>query len=137
MRPVDVVEGVRAYLDAVDAGTREIVSPCPGAANLRDVVELAMEKKIRRKGRLGSGVEYSIHGVGCLFVGVNGAEADVDVDFFDDGARVFDVWRLSMFFETSGGGISPGSERIQESCAELIDRGVLQSRGRWYTADIS
>ncbi|UWE13461.1 DUF6896 domain-containing protein [Actinacidiphila bryophytorum] len=41
------------------------------------------------------GDSYQVHGAGCLFVGSDGAE--IDVDFMDGGREVFDVWRLLRY----------------------------------------
>lgn len=135
MQRKSIIDEVRGYIDAVGTETERILARYPEAAGLRDVIELAMSKSIGRKGKLDGDVEYSIHGVGCLFTRKNGVEIDVDTDFFRDGARIFDVWRLKIYLETSGMVPMPSEKDLQEACDELARVGAVQARGSWYTPD--
>ncbi|WAU82264.1 hypothetical protein O1Q96_22415 [Streptomyces sp. Qhu-G9] len=63
----------------------------PSLERLVDVVGLARSRRISRSDHIGT-YFYKVHGAGCLFVGDNGTE--VDLDFAADGSEVFDLWRL-------------------------------------------
>lgn len=54
------------------------------------------EGLIPQKGDLGKGIEYQLHGIGCLAVFPGGREVDFD---FGPGGRFdgLDLWRLGIF----------------------------------------
>jgi Domain of unknown function (DUF6896) len=123
---------VVGFLRALAIGRRELLADFPQASSIRDIIYLAQRREIPRTGSLGSGGEYSVHGVGCLITTSAGLE--VDVDILDDGTEVFDPWRMLMFARSAG--VDELTEdRISDACLRLAERNHLdQPKPGWFTA---
>jgi hypothetical protein len=84
-----------------------------------------------KDGELANGIEYSVHGNGCLFVSVDGHE--VDVDFLANGTPVFDAWRIERFSLSRGVAPVSTAEELTRECHLMVSSGTLEevSKG-WF-----
>jgi hypothetical protein len=83
------------------------------------------------EGMTASGIEYSVHGIGCRFVTPDGSMVDLDID--GDARPIFNPWRVRLWVR-SAGGPEPDDESIRDEAAELVRQGELSVvRGDWWT----
>ncbi|MFC7304180.1 DUF6896 domain-containing protein [Streptomyces monticola] len=87
---------------------------------------------MEKAGRIREGVEYHVHGSGCLFIESSGAE--VDVDFLEEGTEVFDAWRVRRLSISVGEESTESLEEIVSACRSLVALGRLSElRNGWFS----
>lgn len=121
---------VRAFLAAF-AQLRYDLPAAAGVDSVADLIRQTRMRELPREGRLGNGVEYAVHGIGCRFTTAAGVEIDVDID--DDGTLVFDAWRLSNFADSDPGLGEPSLAELTAAAQRLVAAGELREvRPGWY-----
>jgi hypothetical protein len=97
---------------------------------LSDILPKARQGQIARSGRSQSGIDFEVHGAGCLMVDQSGRE--VDLDFMPDGTVVFDAWRVNRFLGSLGcGGQDQG--KILDACRRMVRESILREpRPEWF-----
>lgn len=91
----------------------------------RDILKAAAEGVIARSGELADGVQYKMHGVGCL---VEYPDHDVDFDFATpEGDVGFDAWRLWSYAEQHPEKYPEYQERaaVEAALAECLSEGAV------------
>jgi hypothetical protein len=115
---------VRAYLDAFRRLKGEVMESWPDrGGNLMSIASAVRSGQLERSGVISSGIEYLIHGNGCLLVDSNGAE--VDFDFRPDGIEMFDPWRVRRYVESFGESASADLNSILLACQGMVASGDL------------
>jgi len=121
---------VTAFLATLAELRRELPATAR-ARTVADLVRLSLGRQLPREGKLDSGVEYAVHGVGCRFTTPAGLEVDVDVD--DDGTETFDAWRLSNFADSDPRFGEPSLDDLNAAARRLVSAGRLREvRPGWY-----
>jgi hypothetical protein len=126
------IEAVRRYITAIRHIRSRLLDAYPDFYCLLDLmVAVTHTRTMPREGRSSTGIEYSVHGVGCRMTDQQGQE--VDVDLVDD-AEAFDAWRIKRFLD-DGSAARPSIEELCTACSQLSKLGELREvrAGRWYT----
>jgi hypothetical protein len=125
---VEVVE----YVEALARVQSEVLRSLPDlGTSLASIVRRARAGQLPKDGAIASGIEYSVHGNGCLFVSADGQE--IDVDFLVNGTPVFDAWRIKRF--SSSRGVTPGctAEELIRECRLMVSSGALEEANEgWF-----
>jgi len=121
---------VRAFLAAFARLRHDL--PAAGVDNMAGLIRQTRMREIPREGKLGNGVEYAVHGVGCRFTTATGVEIDVDIDI--DDTPMFDAWRLSNFADSDPDLGEPSVAELTAAAQRLMATGELREvRPGWYT----
>lgn len=84
-----------------------------------------------RDGVIAPGVHYAVHGVGCRFTLLDGAEVDVDLDA-ERSAVVFDAWRVRWFAASVGHEVTADDEpAVGVALRDAPD--AAETRPGWFT----
>lgn len=86
---------VESFLDALDRLSNALGGSLDGGRLF------GLRRSRHGRGALACGVHFSVHGAGCRFTLLDGAEVDVDVDAAGTGV-VFDAWRVRAFASSVG-----------------------------------
>lgn len=121
---------VIGYLDALRSAGEALRATFPSAERHADVLGLVRSHRISRTGEIGS-YSSSVHGAGCLFVGQDGSE--IDVDFTADGAEIFDLWRLRLYGQSLAEPVD-FTERDLRSGLESPKPLLTEVRPGWFSA---
>ena len=101
-----------------------------------DDVILSLLKSVQERGEsfegtTTSGIEYSVHGIGCRFVIPDGSM--VDLDIHEDARPIFNAWRVRLW-AMSAGGPEPDDHSIHDEAAEMVRQGELSVvQADWWT----
>ncbi|MFI6700574.1 DUF6896 domain-containing protein [Streptomyces sp. NPDC050509] len=127
-----ILREVEAYLQALSR-VRSAVQHChPGGQGLASILHLYRSRALEKAGHIREGVEYNVHGSGCLFIEASGAE--VDVDFLEEGTEVFDAWRVRRLSISLGEESTESLDEIVPACRSLVSLGRLsEPRSRWFS----
>lgn len=119
------------YLTALDAVRSQTLESCPElGGDLSQIVRLVRLRTWEKVGELTRGIEYRVHGDGCLFVLEGGYEVDVD---FVDGMETFDSWRIWKFVQSVTGQNDLTVDEIAYECSRLArEGGIRRLRDGWY-----
>ncbi|MFI1842027.1 DUF6896 domain-containing protein [Streptomyces microflavus] len=122
---------VRSFLRSREVIMRALEVAYPPFGALENVLVAVRAGELERRARTDSGYSYSVHGRGCLMVGPDGAE--VDVDLLLDGSEAFDAWRLAAFARSVGMSPVPPREDLVRACRDLVGRGTLaEPEPEWF-----
>ncbi|OCQ23658.1 hypothetical protein A7985_06870 [Pseudoalteromonas luteoviolacea] len=116
------------YLDDVARGVELLKELTEGKPPLR----AWRDNDIPQKGLLTSGVEYELHGVGCL---LSYKDYDVDFDFGpDDRADGFDLWRLTQYVSERGGkyNMYTKSNNLKQDFEQAVKEGTISKSTHQY-----
>jgi hypothetical protein len=134
---LSAVDAVRSYIVALREVRSRLFADLPGMTGVQDIMfAVRSQRTMAREGRTASGIEYSVHGVGCRMTDEDGRE--VDVDLIPDPhttivVEAFDVWRIKLVL--SGNGYHPlTNEELNAACEQLAACGELRvvKQGRWF-----
>jgi hypothetical protein len=134
---LSAVDAVRSYVVALREVRSRLFADLPGMTGVQDIMfAVRSQRTMAREGRTASGIEYSVHGVGCRMTDEDGRE--VDVDLIPDPhttivVEAFDVWRIKLVL--SGNGYHPlTNEELNAACEQLAACGELRvvKQGRWF-----
>ncbi|GGV50095.1 hypothetical protein GCM10010495_79810 [Kitasatospora herbaricolor] len=115
---------VKGYLEALARLRAAFAEGCPDlGSSLALVAKRARARELAKSGELSGGIEYSVHGSGCLFTDPSGYE--IDVDFLGDGTEVFDSWRIRRFSLSRGIEFPAGQDELTRECRRMVMIGVL------------
>lgn len=116
---------VAKYVEALACVQSEVLQGLPDLrSSLASIVKHVRVGHMPKHGEIAGGIEYSIHGNGCLFVSNDGHE--VDVDFLADGTPVFDSWRIERFSLSRGIASRATAEELTRECRLMASRGGLE-----------
>lgn len=123
---------VSSFLENLDLIRRALAGQYPEFNALANVLRSVRAGELERRADVAGGFSYSVHGRGCLMVGPDGAE--VDIDLLPDGHEAFDVWRLEMFARSVGMDPVPRRDDLLHECGELVRLGALaQPQPGWFS----
>lgn len=124
---------VEAYLQALSR-VRSAAQRCQlGGEGLVSILHLYRSRALEKTGRIQEGLEYNIHGFGCLFIEASGAE--VDVDFLEDGTEIFDAWKIRRLSISLGEESSESLDELVATCRNLVSLGHLsEPRSGWFSS---
>lgn len=108
--------------DALWQMCTEVKADIEQLSNVSELIGLVRKGMLPRQGRLASGIQYHVHGIGCEFVGRR--NEIVDIDFAPDGTPIFDAWRLRRYLVSLGQG-KYDEDAIVATCQELVAAGKL------------
>jgi hypothetical protein len=135
---MSAVGAVRQYVAALREIRGRLFAALPAVADVREVLAAVNQyRTMPRVGRSASGIEYSVHGVGCRMTDEDGREVDVDLmadpQYPTAVMEVFDAWRI-WCFRSSIGDESLTDKELKAACVELAARGELREfgNGRWF-----
>jgi len=116
------------YLEDVAKGVELLKGLTPGKSPL----EAWKDKDIPQKGSLSGGVEYELHGIGCLLV-----YKDYDVDFdFGPEERIdgFDLWRLTQYVSERGDkyAVYSDSNKLKQDFEQAEKEGYIEKSTHQY-----
>jgi uncharacterized protein DUF6896 len=129
------IDAVRRYAEALKQIRSRLLEDYPQFQNVLDLmraVRSGPEPRLPREGRSRTGIEYSVHGIGCRMTDERGQEVDVDLIGID-ATEAFDGWRIKNFLdEDSDEGVPV--EQLLRACAYLAGLSELREvqPGRWY-----
>jgi hypothetical protein len=126
------LEEIEEYLQAL-IRVRSAVQRChPRGQGLASIPHLYRSGALKKVGRVQDGIEYSVHGSGCLYIESSGGE--VDIDFLEEGVEIFDAWRVRRFSVSLGEDPSGGLDEIVSECRNLVSLGRLfEPRSGWFS----
>ncbi|MFF3733643.1 DUF6896 domain-containing protein [Streptomyces sp. NPDC002476] len=123
---------VAEYVKALARVQSEVLQNLPDlGSSLASILRRVRAGQLPKDGELANGIEYSVHGNGCLFVSVDGHE--VDVDFLANGTPVFDAWRIERFSLSRGVAPVSTAEELTRECRLMVSSGTLEeASGGWF-----
>lgn len=125
------IEAVRRFAAALDRTRARLFDAYPDLSGVRDLMgAVRTARTLPRQGRSSTGVEYSVHGAGCLMIDEQGRRVDVDLV---DGVEAFDAWRIRFFLGADSAEHLSDAELIG-ACSYLAGLGELREvrAGHWY-----
>lgn len=123
---------VERYLEALSRVRDAVRRAHPDAQGLVRIFQLYRSRVIGKTGVVIDEIEYDVHGAGCLFIEDGGAE--IDIDFLEGGAEVFDHWRIRRFSVSVGAEFDGSPEDIAAACRKLVSLGRLtEPRNGWFS----
>ncbi|MDU0294660.1 DUF6896 domain-containing protein [Saccharothrix longispora] len=122
------------YLISLYEAKKAVLVEFPQLGSLSQIVLAARRGSVSRRGEIGGKFKYSVHGVGCLFEDSRGRE--VDVDFADDGAEIFDAWRILRFAESLENASPVDADAVQMRCRAMVEQRLLREvRPGWFSCE--
>ncbi len=122
---------VMHFVEAFRLFSSSVLSSLPQLSSLSDVVREVRVGRIPRRDILSSGLQYQVHGMGCVMIGADGAI--VNVDFVADGRAIFDVSRLEDFIRSTNPDISVSRVELLAACRLAVREGlVAEAREGWF-----
>ncbi|MEU4476353.1 hypothetical protein [Micromonospora sp. NPDC023888] len=116
------IAAVRRYAAALRRIRSRLFDAYPDLGDVKDLMAAVRHKKtLPREGTSSTGVEYSIHGAGCLMIDEQGRTVDVDLV---DGVEAFDAWRINWFLGEQSDA-QPSVEELRTACSHLASTGEL------------
>jgi hypothetical protein len=129
--PEVAIEAVRRFAAALDRTRTRLFDAYPDLSGVRDLmVAVRSAGTLPREGRSSTGVDYSVHGAGCVMIDEQGHPVDVDLV---DGVEAFDAWRIRQFLGAERAE-HPSLEELSTACSYLSRLGEVREvkAGRWY-----
>jgi hypothetical protein len=132
--PVEAVARFAAALGEIRCQLLADLRPVSDIADLLSAVR--SRRELPREGTTSSGIQYTVHGVGCWMMSLDGRKVDVDLvldPVLGHLVESFDAWRIRAFLdEDIRDGYSP--EEITAACSSLADEGLLREvvAGHWF-----
>ncbi|MFC5005443.1 DUF6896 domain-containing protein [Dactylosporangium cerinum] len=131
--PLVAVQQFAVALRDIRARLLDDLSPVVDIADLLAAVR--SRRELPREGVTSSGIEYSVHGIGCRMIAPGGHVVDVDLvtDSTGQPVEAFDASRIRWFHREAAQDRYDDGE-INSACAYLARTGYLRevSEGRWY-----
>ncbi|MFD4218227.1 DUF6896 domain-containing protein [Streptomyces griseus] len=123
---------VAEYIKALTRVQSDVLQNLPDlGASLASILRRVRAGQFPKEGKLANGIEYLVHGSGCLFVSVDGHE--IDVDFLANGNPVFDAWRIERFSLSRGFTPVSTAEELTRACRLMVSSGTLEEASRgWF-----
>lgn len=122
---------VAHFLEAFRLFSSSVLSNLPQLSGLSDVIREVREGRIPRRDTLTGGLQYQVHGMGCVMIGADGAI--VNVDFLADGRAIFDASRLEDFIRSTNPGISVSRVELLAGCQLAVREGLVgEVREGWF-----
>ncbi|MFC8171930.1 DUF6896 domain-containing protein [Streptomyces sp. NPDC057325] len=123
---------VAEYVKALTRVQSEALQNLPDlGSSLASILRRVRAGQFPKDGKLANGIEYSVHGNGCLFVSVDGHE--IDIDFLANGTPIFDAWRIERFSLSRGFAPVSTAEELTQECRLMVSSGTLEeTSGGWF-----
>lgn len=116
---------VAEYVEALARVQSEVLRSIPDlGSSLAAIVRRVRAHELSKSGSTSGGIEYAVHGTGCLFVSSDGRE--IDVDFLADGTPVFDSWRIKRFSLSRGFASKVTADELIQECRRMASSGTLE-----------
>ena len=126
-----VTELVASFISAAERQLsvvgRDLGVPPDGV--LGELLAGVHQQRRPRRGLTESCVLYSVHGIGCLFIGRRD-RSEIDLDLAPDGRPMFDSWRIKRWARSVGLPLAD-EEAITAEAAALVERGMLTAVDDW------
>lgn len=124
-------DALRSFLRKLRELRADIASSCSDFRSPVELFRLAVNGVVPRRGVLFGDCDYSVHGYGCSFAYQSGEI--VDVDFSQDGAEIFDAWRVWLYASSIPEVSGVSREQVSDACFVLVDSGELLEHGSgWF-----
>ncbi|MFG6294167.1 DUF6896 domain-containing protein [Streptomyces rochei] len=121
----DASAEVAEYVEALAAVESAVLRSIPDlGASLASILAHVRAGRMPKAGELSTGIEYLVHGNGCLFVSNDGRE--VDVDFLADGTPIFDAWRINRLALSRGSSFRVAADEIVRECRKAVSSGLFE-----------
>jgi hypothetical protein len=122
---------VAHFVEVFHLFSSSVLSNLPQLSGLSDVVREVRGGRIPRRDVLTGGLQYQVHGMGCVLIGPNGAI--VNVDFLADGRAIFDASRLEDFIRSTNPGLSVSQVELLAACRLAVREGLVsEAREGWF-----
>jgi len=122
---------VAHFIEAFHLLSSSVLLSLPDLSGLSDVVRAARGRQIQRQGVLEGGLQYQVHGMGCVMIGAD--DAIVNVDFLPDGRAIFDVTRLEDFIRSTDRDSSVSRAELLAACRLAVSEGLVgEASGDWF-----
>jgi hypothetical protein len=116
---------VTQYVEALARVQSEVLQSLPDlGSSLAVIVRRVRTGQLSKSGSISGGIEYAVHGNGCLFVSSDGHE--IDVDFLADETPVFDSWRIKRFSLSRGFASKVTADELIQECRRMASSGTLE-----------
>ncbi|EHR61178.1 DUF6896 domain-containing protein [Saccharomonospora cyanea] len=123
---------VEAYLQALSRVRSAVQRFHPGGQGLASILYLYRSRALEKAGLIQEGIEYNVHGFGCLFIESSGAE--IDMDFLEEGTEIFDAWRIRRLSVSLDEEPLESLDEIVAECRNLVSLGrLLEPRSGWFS----
>ncbi|MFE2305379.1 DUF6896 domain-containing protein [Streptomyces sp. NPDC059431] len=116
---------VTEYVETLARVQAEVLRSLPDlGSSLAAIVRRVRTGQLSKSGSISGGIEYAVHGDGCLFVSSDGQE--IDIDFLIDGTPVFDSWRIERFSASRGIASKVTGDELTQECRLMASSGTLE-----------